>query len=41
MDAQTPWVVARLTRHPDEYTYALAHPGSYAHALAYLDERRA
>ncbi|MFJ8769871.1 hypothetical protein [Streptomyces clavifer] len=41
MDAQTAWVVARLTRHPDEYAYALAHPGSYAHALAHLDDRRA
>ncbi|WP_031088659.1 hypothetical protein [Streptomyces sp. NRRL WC-3549] len=40
MDAQTAWVVARLTRHPDEYAYALAHPGSYAHALAHLDDRR-
>ncbi|MEI7030697.1 hypothetical protein [Streptomyces pratensis] len=40
MDAQTAWVVARLTRHPDEYAYALAHPDTYARALAHLDDRR-
>ncbi|MEU9677857.1 hypothetical protein AB0D92_30650 [Streptomyces parvus] len=40
LDAQTAWVVARLTRHPDEHAYALAHPDTYARALAHLDGRR-
>ncbi|MFK0188277.1 hypothetical protein ACIQV1_29150 [Streptomyces rubiginosohelvolus] len=40
LDAQTAWMIARLTRHPDEYAYALAHPDTYAHALAHLGNRR-
>ncbi|MER6103754.1 hypothetical protein ABT115_15855 [Streptomyces sp. NPDC001832] len=25
MDARTAWAMARLTRHPDEHAYAMAH----------------
>ncbi|MFJ5850781.1 hypothetical protein [Streptomyces sp. NPDC092903] len=39
MDAQTAWMVAGLTRHPDEHAYALGHPDAYTHALAHLDDR--
>ncbi|MFJ5851294.1 hypothetical protein [Streptomyces sp. NPDC092903] len=40
MDAQTAWMVARLTRHPDEHAYALAHPDTCTDALAYLGAER-